>query len=141
MDLQKPGKSLGPERKIVERQRVAKERAAQKLRSRTVQNEMRGVLERVAAGAAASILESANPEGLAYLPTALSVALSPSFPFPQAHYSQVSLLKPAPFCTLFAGLGSTIKSATSLLFFSYLSLVLFSAPCPVLHRFSSKEVF
>ena len=62
MDPQKPDKSLGPERKIVERQRVVKERAAQKLRSWTVQNEMRGVLERVAAGAAASIFESANPE-------------------------------------------------------------------------------
>ena len=37
------------------------------------------------------------------------------FPFQQAQYVQVSLLKPAPFCTLFAGLGSTNKSPTSLL--------------------------
>ena len=41
-------------------------------------------------------------------------------------------LKPAPFCTLFAGLGSTNKSAISLLFSSCLTLVLFSPPCPLL---------
>ena len=35
--------------------------------------------------------------------------------FRQAQYAQVFPLKPAPFCTLFAGLGSTIKSAISLL--------------------------
>ena len=52
---------------------------------------------------------------LGYLPTALSVALKPLFPFRQAQYAQVSLLKPGPFCTLFAGLGSTNKSAASLL--------------------------
>ena len=52
---------------------------------------------------------------LAFLPTALSVALRPLFPFRQAQYAQVFPLKPAPFCTLFAGLGSTIKSAISLL--------------------------
>ena len=52
---------------------------------------------------------------LAYLPTALSVALRPLFPFQQAKRAQVFLLKPAPFCTLFAGLGSTNKSATFLL--------------------------
>ena len=51
----------------------------------------------------------------AYLPTALSVALRPLFPFRQAQYVQVFLLKPAPFCTFFAGLGSTNKSAISLL--------------------------
>ena len=55
---------------------------------------------------------------LAYLPTALTVALGPLFPFQQAQYAQVFLLKPAPFCKLFAGLGSTSKSATSLLFLS-----------------------
>ena len=42
------------------RQRVAKERAAQRVRSWTVQNEMRGVLGRVSAGAAKTILDSAN---------------------------------------------------------------------------------
>ena len=51
----------------------------------------------------------------AFLPTALSVALRPLFPFRQAQYAQVFPLKPAPFCTLFAGLGSTNKSAISLL--------------------------
>ena len=42
-------------------------------------------------------------------------------------------LKPAPFCTLFAGLGSTNKSVTSLLFFPYLTIVLSSPLCPLLH--------
>ena len=64
---------------------------------------------------------------LAYLPTALSVALRPLFPVEQAQYVQVFPLKPAPFCTLFAGLGNTNKSATSILFF-YLTLVLSSPP-------------
>ena len=36
----------------------------------------------------------------------------------------------APFCTPFAGLGSTNKSAISLLFSYYLILVLSSPPCP-----------
>ena len=49
----------------------------------------------------------------AFLPTALSVALRPLFPFRQAQYAQVFPLRPATFCTLFAGLGSTNKSATS----------------------------
>ena len=70
-----------------------------------------------------------------YLPIALSVALRPLFPFQHAQYVQVFLLKPAPFCTLFAGLGSIEKSATSL-FLSYLTLILFSPPCPLLHLFS-----
>ena len=50
-----------------------------------------------------------------FLPTALFVALRPLFPFWQAQYTQVFPLKPAPFCTLFAGFGSTNKSAISLL--------------------------
>ena len=54
----------------------------------------------------------------AFLPTALSVALRPLFPFQQAQYAQVFPLKPAPFCTLFADLGSINKSAISLLFLS-----------------------
>ena len=53
--------------------------------------------------------------GPAYLPTALSVALRPLFPFQQAQYVQVFRLKPAPFRTLFAGLGSTNKFFISLL--------------------------
>ena len=48
--------------------------------------------------------------------------------FRQAQYAQVFPLKPAPFCTLFAGLGSTIKSAIFLLFSYYLTLVLSSPP-------------
>ena len=40
------------------------------------------------------------------------------FPFRQAQYVLVFLLKPAPFCTLFAGHRSTNKSAISLLFLS-----------------------
>ena len=55
---------------------------------------------------------------LAYLLTAFSVALRPLFPFQQAQYAQVFSLKPAPFCMLIAGLGSTNKSATSLLLLS-----------------------
>ena len=69
----------------------------------------------------------------AYLPTALSVALRPLFPFRQAQYVPVFPLKPAPFCTLFAGLGNTIKSAIFFLFFSCLTLVLSSPPCTLLH--------
>ena len=69
----------------------------------------------------------------AFLPTALSVALRPLFPFRQAQFVQVFPLKPAPFCTLFAGLGNTNKSAISLLFSFYLTLVLSSPPFPLLH--------
>ena len=54
----------------------------------------------------------------AFLPTALSVALRPLFSFRQAQYAQVFPLKPAPFCTLLAGLGSTNKSTISLLLLS-----------------------
>ena len=70
---------------------------------------------------------------LAFLPSALSVVLRPLFPFRQAQYVQVFRLKPAPFCTLFAGLGSTNKSAIFLLFSYYLTLVLSSPPCSLLH--------
>ena len=69
----------------------------------------------------------------AFLPTALSVSLRPLFPFRQAQYVQVFLLKPAPFFTFFAGLGSTNKSAISFLFSYCLTLVLFSPPCYLLH--------
>ena len=70
---------------------------------------------------------------LAHLPTALSVALRPLFPFRQTQYAQVFSLRPAPFCMLFAGLGSTNKSAISLFFSFYLTLVLSSPSCPLLH--------
>ena len=63
---------------------------------------------------------------LAYLPTARVVALRPLIS--AGLYVQVFPLKPAPFCTLFAGLRSTNKPATSLLFSSYLTLVLSSPP-------------
>ena len=69
----------------------------------------------------------------AFLPTALSVALRPLFPFRQAQYAQVFPLKPAPFCTLIAGSGNTIKSAIFLLFSFCLTLVLSSPPCSLLH--------
>ena len=61
MEPQKPGNSPGSEPEVVQRQRVAKERAAQRVRSWTVQNEMRSVLGRVSAGAAGRILNFANP--------------------------------------------------------------------------------
>ena len=69
----------------------------------------------------------------AFLPTALFVALSPLFLFWQALYVQVFPLKPAPLCKLFAGLGSTNKSAIFLLFSYCLTLILSSPPCPLLH--------
>ena len=56
----------------------------------------------------------------AYLPAAFSVALRPLFPFQKAQYVQVFPLKPAPFCTPFAGFGSTNKSSTP---FFYLTLL------------------
>ena len=69
---------------------------------------------------------------LAFLPTALSVAIRPLFPFRQAQYVQVFPLKPAPFRTLFSGLSSTNKSAICLLFSFYLTLALSSPLCPLL---------
>ena len=68
----------------------------------------------------------------AFLPTALSVALKPLFPFPQAQYVQVFPLKPAPLRTLFAGLGSTNKSAIFLLL---------SDSCSILATLSSPPSF
>ena len=62
MEPQKPGNSPGPGPKTVKRPRVGKERAALRVRSWTVHNEMRGVLGGVSAGAAGRILDSANPE-------------------------------------------------------------------------------
>ena len=66
----------------------------------------------------------------AFLPSALSVALRPLFPFRQAQYVQVFPLKPAPLCTLFAGLGSTNKSAISLLLLSDYRSVLTTLSSP-----------
>ena len=52
MEFQKPGNFPRPGPEVVERQRVVKERAAQRARSWTVQNEIRGVLGRVFASVA-----------------------------------------------------------------------------------------
>ena len=43
-------------------------------------------------------------------------------------------LKPASFCKVYVGLGSTNKSVVSLLF-SYVTFALSSPPCPLLHLF------
>ena len=61
MEPQKPGNSSRPGPEVVERQIVAKERAAQRVSSWTVQKVMRGVLGRVCTSAARKILDSANP--------------------------------------------------------------------------------
>ena len=61
MDPQNPENTPGPRPGVVKRQRVAKERAAQRVLSWTVQNEMRSVLGRVSASAAGRVLDSANP--------------------------------------------------------------------------------
>ena len=67
---------------------------------------------------------------LAYLPTALPVALRPPFSFQQAQYAQIFLLKPRH------SASSLLVSAalTNLLFF-YLTLALSSPPCLFLHLF------
>ena len=62
MEPQKPGNSPRPGPEVVKRQRVAKERAAQRVCNWTVQNEIKGVLGRVSAGAAGKILDFADPE-------------------------------------------------------------------------------
>ena len=55
MEPQKPGNSPGSGPEVVKGQSVAR------VRSWTVQNEMRDVLGRVSTGAAGRILDSANP--------------------------------------------------------------------------------
>ena len=65
----------------------------------------------------------------------LSMAPKPLFPFWQAQYIQVFPLKHGPFCKLFAGLGSTIKSATSLIFLSSLTLAQSLPACPLHYPF------
>ena len=69
----------------------------------------------------------------AFLPTALSVALRPLFPFRHVQFVPVFPLKPAPFCTLFGGLGSTNKCA--------ISFLLLSGFCSVLATLSSPPSF
>ena len=60
---------------------------------------------------------------LAFLPTALSVALRPLFPFQQAQYDEVSLLKPARSLLVLAA-----PTSLPFLFSYYLTLVLSSPP-------------
>ena len=62
MEPQQPENFPGPGPEIVERQRATKERVAQRVRSWSEQNEIRGVLGRVSASAVERILESASPE-------------------------------------------------------------------------------
>ena len=64
MEPQKPSNSPGSGPEVVKRKRVAKERAAQRVRSWTVHNEMRGVLGRVSTSAIGRILNSANPRNI-----------------------------------------------------------------------------
>ena len=63
IEPQNPGNFPGPKPEVVKRHRVAKERAEKRVRSWTVQNEMRGALGRVSAGAARRILDSVNSRG------------------------------------------------------------------------------
>ena len=60
MRPQKPGSSSRPGPKVVQRRKIAKEQVTQKVRSWTVQNEMRDVLGRVSASAVRRIFDSAN---------------------------------------------------------------------------------
>ena len=81
----------------------------------------------------ALFLFSLAKAALAYLPTALSVALRPLFLFRQALFAQVFPLKPGPFCKLFVGLGNTNKSVISLLLPH--TLALSSPSCLLLYLF------
>ena len=75
---------------------------------------------------------------LACLPTAYYVALKSLFRFWQAQFVQVFPKKSAPFCKHFAGLGSTNKSATSLLLSSSPTQALSSPHCFFLRFFYLK---
>ena len=59
MEPQKPGNSPGSGPEVIESGSPKSER--HRVRNWTMQNEMRGVLGRVTAGAAERILDSANP--------------------------------------------------------------------------------
>ena len=63
MKPKKLGNSPESETEVVKTPRVAKERAAQRVRSWTVQNEMRAVMEPVSTGAASRILDESLIEG------------------------------------------------------------------------------
>ena len=60
MRSQKLGNSPGPGPEVVERQKIDKERATQRVRCWTVQNEIRGDFGRVSTSAARRIFDSAN---------------------------------------------------------------------------------
>ena len=62
MEPQKPGNSPGPGPVVIDRQRVTKEQAVQRVHSWIVQNEMRGVLGWVSAGAEQRIFDCAYPK-------------------------------------------------------------------------------
>ena len=74
MEPQKPDNFPGPGPDVKEKQRVAKERSAQRVRSWTVQNEIRNVLGRVFAAAARRILDFANSREVRAQQKAVSVA-------------------------------------------------------------------
>ena len=74
MEPQKPGNSPRPGQEVAEIQKIAKEQATQRVRSWTVQNEMRGVLERVSASAARGIFDSANSREIGAYQKTVSVA-------------------------------------------------------------------
>ena len=74
MESQKPGDSPGPGPEVVQRQRVPTDQAALRVRSWTVQNQMRDVLGRVPAGAARKIFDFANPKELRAQQQAVCVA-------------------------------------------------------------------
>ena len=73
------------------------------------------------------ILARAAP---AYLPTALSVALRPFFPFRQAQYVQVLPLMSAPFFTVFAGQHQQVCHFSSLILLSDSRFVLATLSSP-----------
>ena len=75
MEPRKSGNSTGSGTEVVERQKIAKEQATQRVRSWTVLNEMRGVLGRVCTGAAGRILNSANPIEIGAKQKAVSIAV------------------------------------------------------------------
>ena len=64
-----------------------------------------------------------------------------SLPFQQAQCARVFPMKLAPFCMLFAGLGSTIKLVIFLLFSSYVILALSSLPCSLFYLFFYHKLF
>ena len=75
MEPQKPGNSPGPGPEVVERQRIVKKQATQRVRSWTVQNEMRNILGWMTPGSALRILDSAISGEVRDCQRAVSVAV------------------------------------------------------------------